>query len=232
MKLSLIKSVLLPLAMLTALLQTSACVSRGVRETVVDAGPQVVAAPLSMAERMTIGIGRFTNESIYGSGLFTDDSGDRIGKQASDMLAGHLLETQRFKVIERPDISKLRSEAALRGENEAQFKQNLLGVDALILGSIVELGRDTTGGIWLLGKEKTQRVRAWVVLRLVDPKTGELFYSQEGSGEATMSASSTLGFGGTASFDSTLEGKAIDAAIVNLMNNVTRTLDSRRSASK
>jgi hypothetical protein len=47
-----------------------------------------------------------------------------------------------------------------------------------------------------------------------------------------MSASSTLGFGGTAGFDSTLEGKAIDAAIVNLMNNVTRTLDSRRSASK
>lgn len=227
-----ITTVTVPLAVLALLLQTGGCVSRGIHETVEDKGPQVVASPLPLADRMTIGIGRFTNESVYGSGLFTDESGDRIGKQASDMLARHLLETQRFKVVERPDINRLKAEAALRGDSDTQFKQKLLGVDALILGSVVELGRETTGGIWLLGKEKTQRVRARVVLRLVDPRTGELFYSQEGSGDATISASSTLGFGGTAGFDSTLEGKAIDAAIVNLMNNVTRTLDARRSAGK
>jgi curli biogenesis system outer membrane secretion channel CsgG len=95
------------------------------------------------------------------------------------------------------------------------------------MGSVVELGRDTTGGVWLLGKEKTQRARARVVLRLVDPKTGQVFYSQEGAGEASLSASSTLGFGGAAGFDSTLEGKAIDAAIVNMINNVVSTLDAR-----
>lgn len=95
-----------------------------------------------------------------------------------------------------------------------------------------DLGRETTGGIWLLGKQKTQRARARVVLRLVDPKTGELFYTQEGSGDATISSSATLGFGGTTGFDSTLEGKAIDAAIVNLMNNVVKTLDARRSSLK
>ena len=63
---------------------------------------------------------------------------------------------------------------------------------------------------------------------MVDPKTGEAFFSQEGSGEATMSASSTLGFGGAAGFDSTLEGKAIDAAIVHMINNIVATLDSRK----
>jgi curli biogenesis system outer membrane secretion channel CsgG len=226
------RSALIHLALLALLVQTAGCVSRAVHETVEDKGPQVVSAPLPVSERMTIGIGRFSNESVYGSGLFTDQSGDRIGKQASDMLARHLLETQHFKVVERPDLGKLRDEASLRGETDARFKQNLLGVDALILGSVVELGRETTGGVWLLGKEKTQRVRARVVLRLVDPKTGELFYTQEGSGDASISASSTLGFGGTAGFDSTLEGKAIDAALVNLMNNITRTLDARRSALK
>lgn len=214
---------------LTAMLLTSACVSRTIREDVEDKGPQVVAAPLPAAERMTIGIGRFTNESVYGSGLFTDESGDRIGKQASDMLARHLLATQRFNVMERPDVGKLRAEASLMGKNEDQFKKSLKGVDALILGSVVELGRETTGGVWLLGKEKTQRARARVVLRLADPKTGELFYTQEGSGDATVSSSATLGFGGTTGFDSTLEGKAIDAAIVNLMNNIVKTLDARRS---
>ncbi len=208
----------------------AACVSRGISEDVVDKGPQVVVAPLAPEERMTIAVSRFTNESVYGSGLFTDASGDRIGKQAADMLSRHLMATQRFNVVERQDIGRLKSEAELMGATEQQFKQNLLGVDALIMGSVVELGRDTTGGVWLLGKEKTQRARARVVLRLVDPKTGQVFYSQEGSGDATMSATSTLGFGGTAGFDSTLEGKAIDAAIVNMINNVVSTLDARRQS--
>jgi curli biogenesis system outer membrane secretion channel CsgG len=204
------------------------CVSRTINEGVKDTGPKVAAAPLPSSERMTIGIARFTNESIYGSGLFTDASGDRIGKQASDLLARHLMATQRFNVVERQDISKLEAEAELMGVSKDKFKQNLAGVDALILGSVVELGRDTTGSTWLLGKEKTQRARARVVLRLVDPKTGQLFYTQEGSGEAELSSNSTLGFGGATGFDSTLEGKAIDAAIVNMINNVVKTLDARR----
>lgn len=209
----------------------SACASpnRTVQEGVKDPGPRVVANPLPAAERMTLGIARFTNESIYGSGLFTDASGDRIGKQAADLLARHLMATQRFHIVERQDMGKLAAEADLMGLSKEQFKQNLTGVDALIMGSVAELGRDTTGNVWLIGKSKTQRARARVVLRLVDPKTGQVFYTQEGSGEADLSSSSTFGFGGATGFDSTLEGKAIDAAIVNMMHSVMTTLDARRN---
>lgn len=203
---------------------SSGCVNRAVNEGVVDKGPQVHVAPLPSHARMNIAIGRFTNESVYGSGLFTNQAGDRIGKQASDLLARHLIATQRFNVMERQDIDKLKNEAELMGKSAEQFKKNIKGVDALIVGSVVELGRDTTGGVWLLGKQKTQRARARVAIRLVNPTTGEVFYSEEGTGEASLSASSTLGFGGTAGFDSTLEGKAIDAAIVNMMNNIISTL--------
>lgn len=209
-------------------LALTGCVSRTVHEGVKDIGPQVAVMPLPAQERMSIGIGRFSNESVYGSGLFTDASGDRIGKQASDLLAKHLIATQRFNVVERQDLGKLQAEAELMGLSKEKFRQNLTGVDALILGSVVELGRDTTGKMWVLGKEKTQRARARVVLRLADPKTGQVFYTQEGSGDAELSSSSTLGFGGTTGFDSTLEGKAIDAAIVNMINNVVKTLDARR----
>lgn len=207
----------------------SSCVNRNVRETAIDMGPKVTVLPLPYKERMKIAIARFTNETVYGSGLFGNKSGDRIGKQASDMLARHLTATQRFNVMERLDIKKLKDEAQLMGKTDQQFKKNIKGVDALIIGSIVELGRDTTGGIWLLGKNKTQRVRARVAIRIVNPSTGEVFYSQEGIGEASLSASSTLGFGGTSGFDSTLEGKAIDAAIVNMMNNIVFTLDDHRN---
>jgi curli biogenesis system outer membrane secretion channel CsgG len=177
---------------------------------------------------MKIAIGRFTNESSYGAGLFTDESGDRLGKQASDLLSNHLVETGRFIVVERPDLGRLKAEAALMGLSEDAFRKNLTGVDALILGSVAELGRETTGSSWLIGRSKEQRARARVVLRLVDPRSGQIFYTQEGSGEATIEASSTLGFGGHAGWDSTLDGKAIDAALVNMMNNVVQTLDARR----
>jgi curli biogenesis system outer membrane secretion channel CsgG len=204
------------------------CVSHTISEGVRDPGPRVSVASVPNVERMTIGIARFNNESVYGSGLFTDASGDRIGKQAADMLAKHLVASQRFNVVERQDISKLEAEADLMGVSKDKFRQNLAGVDALILGSVVELGRDTTGGIWVIGKSKTQRARARVAIRLVDPKSGQVFYSQEGSGEAELSSNSTLGFGGTSGFDSTLEGKAIDAAIVNMINNIVNTLSTRR----
>lgn len=220
-----------PLAVFIAI-TLAGCVSHTINQGVSDPGPQVNVASIPNTERMTIGIARFNNESVYGSGLFTDASGDRIGKQAADLLARHLTATQRFNVVERQDLGKLETEAELMGINKDKFRQNLAGVEALILGSVVELGRDTTGGIWLIGKSKTQRARARVSLRLVDPKSGHVFYSQEGSGEAELSSNSTLGFGGTSGFDSTLEGKAIDAAIVNMINNITQTLSTRHSSSQ
>jgi len=185
-----------------------------------------------MAERITVAIARFSNETHYGSGLFRDEYGDRVGKQASDSLARQLLATQRFIVVERQDMDRLQAEAELMGEDIDQFRNQLKGVDALILGSVVELGRETTGKSWMVGASKTQRARARVVLRMVDPRSGEVFYATDGSGDATLTSKNTLGFGGQAGFDSTLEGKAIEAAIVNMMNNVTATLETHGRSSQ
>jgi curli biogenesis system outer membrane secretion channel CsgG len=202
--------------------------TRRINEGVSDRGPAVIAAPLPVDQRMTVGIARFTNESTFGSGLFTDAEGDRLGKQASDVLANRMMETQHFNVVERQDIGRLQAEAKLMGLSDAEFRQHLQGVDALIMGSVVELGRETTGKTWLFGRTKEQRARARVVLRLVDPRSGAVFYASEGSGDATLETTSTLGFGGVSAWDSTLDGKAIDAAIVNMMNNVVRSLDGHR----
>lgn len=217
-------------ASLAGLCLTNCAPKRAIHEGVQDRGPAVQAEPLPEGERMTLAIGRFTNETNYGAGLFTDKQGDRLGKQAADLLANRLVETQRFRVVERQDLGRLENEAKLQGVDSDNFRKGLTGVDALILGSVAELGRETTGSSWLVGRSKQQRSRARVVLRLVDPRTGDIFYTQEGTGEATIEASSTLGFGGSAGWDSTLDGKAIDAAIVNMMNNVVRTLDGRRGA--
>ncbi len=220
------KSYVLILILALAVVNGNCAPKRAIQANVADKGPAVTVNPLPVAERITVAIARFSNETHYGSGLFRDEYGDRIGKQASDSLAMQLLSTQRFIVVERQDLGHLKAEAELRGIEKEQFRKQLKGVDALIIGSVVELGRDTTGKSWMVGASKTQRARARVVLRMVDPYTGETFYSTEGTGEASLKSTSTLGFGGQTGFDSTLEGKAIDAAIVNMMNNVTATLNT------
>ena len=88
------------LVLLIVLSNLTACVNREIHDSVQDSGPQVVFAPIPAANRITVAVSRFTNESIYGSGLFTDQNGDRIGKQAADLLSRQLLASQHFNVVE------------------------------------------------------------------------------------------------------------------------------------
>lgn len=57
--------------------------------------------PVVKQYKRKIAIARFSNESNYGRSLMTDQDYDRIGKQASDMLAAKLIMSNKFIVPER-----------------------------------------------------------------------------------------------------------------------------------
>ena len=175
-----------------------------------------------------VAIARFTNETKYGSGLFTDANYDRIGKQASDMLASDLTKSGKFVVLERADLSKLKAESELMGMSAEEFNKNLVGVDALILGSVIEFGRKDTGEVFLFQRTRKQTAHARVNIRLVDPRTGHVFFSENGGGEATAEVQTTLGLGDRADFDSTLNDKAMSAAIANLLDKVLNKLTDQQ----
>jgi hypothetical protein len=59
---------------------------------------------------------------------------------------------------------------------------------------------------------------------LVDVKTSQIIYSEEGEGEATSEAETVLGVGNTAEYDATLNDKVISAAISKLVDNVVEHL--------
>ncbi len=174
-----------------------------------------------------VAIARFTNETKYGSGLFTDANYDRIGKQAADMLASELTKSGKFIVLERTDLSKLKAESELMGMAADEFKKNLVGVDALILGSVVEFGRKDTGEVLLFQRSRKQIAHARVNVRLVDPTTGHVFFSENGGGTASAETQTTLGLGDRADFDSTLNDKALSAAVANLLDKVMNTLSDK-----
>ena len=121
----------------------------------------------------------------------------------------------------RPDIKE---ESALNKE-----VQNIKGARYVITGDVTEFGRKTTGDhqlFGILGKGKTQPAYAKVNLNVVDVKNSEVIYSTQGAGEYELSNREVLGFGGSAGYDSTLNGKVLSLAIIEAVNNLTRGLES------
>ena len=137
------------------------------------------------------------------------------------MLANRLVSSRKFLVFERPDLSKVKREQGILK------KSNLIGVDALILGAVTEFGRSTTGKAGFLSATKKQTARAKVEVRMVDVRTGHVFFSASGSGEASTESGEVAGFGSRADYDATLNDKAIGAAISDLLNSLISKLDER-----
>lgn len=168
-----------------------------------------------------VAIGRFTNETHYGKTFLRDSDLDPLGKKASDILMSQLIETDDFIVLERPDLSKIKR------EQEIAKKSNIVGANALILGSITEFARSTSGKKGFLSSTKIQKARAKVELRLVDVETGHAFFSVSGSGESLTESGSIAGFGSMAKYDATLNDKAITAAISAVTNELIQKLEEK-----
>jgi curli biogenesis system outer membrane secretion channel CsgG len=180
-----------------------------------------VQQPVVKRFKRKVAIGRFTNESNYGRALMTDQDYDRIGKQASDMLASKMVKSGKFIVFERPDLNKIKREQALAGD------ATLIGVDSLIIGSVTEFGRSIGGKTGFLSSTKVQTARAKVEIRLVDVKTSQIFFSASGTGEASTESGEIAGFGSRADYDATLNDRAISAAISDVIDRLVATLDER-----
>lgn len=173
------------------------------------------------AIKRKIAIGRFSNETRYGRTFVTDASLDPLGKQASDILASRLVASKQFLVFERPDIAKISAEQA-RGKDSG-----LVGVDTLIMGSVTEFGRSTTGSSGFLSSTKVQNAHAKIELRLVDVKTGHIFFSSSGTGNASTESGEIAGYGSRSDYDGSLNDRAISAAISDVIGRMMATLKER-----
>jgi curli biogenesis system outer membrane secretion channel CsgG len=178
--------------------------------------------PIAPSLKRKIAIGRFSNSTNYGRALLMDGQTDPLAEQASDMLMTRLIDTGQFLVFERADLDVVKNEAAITG-NTAQ----LVGVDALIVGSVTQFGRETEGQVGFLSSTKRQSASATVEIRLVDARTGLAFFSTSGSGTASVEAGEVAGFGSRAAYDSTLNDRAIAAAISDVTTNIVQKLQER-----
>ena len=175
--------------------------------------------------KSTLVVGQFDNRSSYMRGLFSDGV-DRLGGQAKTILIGSLQETGRFKVVDRDNLEEIAREAKLKGQ-----EQILKGADFVVTGDVVEFGRKEVGDVELfgiLGSGKKQIAYSKVTLNVVDVLTSEVAYSVSGAGEYALSNREVIGFGGSAGYDSTLNGKVLDLAIREAINRLVEGLEQQK----
>lgn len=187
--------------------------------------PKVAAAsgPAFQGVKAPIAVGKFDNRSTFMRGIFSDGV-DRLGSQSKTILVSHLQQSNRFGVLDRDNLEESKQEAQLKGSGQA-----LKGADFLVTGAVSEFGRKEVGDkalFGLLGRGKTQMAYAKVTLNIVNPTTSEVVYSVQGAGEYSLSEREVLGFGSTASYDATLNGKVLDLAIREAVNNLVAGVDS------
>jgi curli biogenesis system outer membrane secretion channel CsgG len=186
--------------------------------------PQVnTAKTVFSGPKSTLVVGKFDNRSNFMRGLFSDGV-DRLGGQSKTILVTHLQQSNRFRVVERSNLEEIKQEAALLGQ-----AQKLKGAEFVVTGDVTEFGRKEAGDqqfFGVLGRGKTQTAYAKVSLNVVDTLTSEVVYSVQGAGEYALSNREVIGFGGTAGYDATLNGKVLDLAIREAVNRLTDGIDS------
>jgi len=184
----------------------------------VDSAGQTYSGP-----RTPISVGKFDNRSSFLRGVFSDNV-DRLGGQAQTILLTHLQQSRRFNVLDRTNMKEISQEAAIQNKT-----QTLKGADYVVTGDVTEFGRKDVGDrqlFGILGRGKTQVAYAKVNLNIVNTLTSEVVFSSQGAGEYSLSEREVIGFGSTAGYDSTLNGKVLDLAIRDAVNNLVSGMDS------
>ena len=159
-----------------------------------------------------------------------------IGKGIADLLVDRLVRDGTYSVIERKAIQKLLAEQNFSNSDRADSTSaakigKMLGVDAIIIGSITQFGRDDKnigagGGVmkgvgakYGLGNVgvKSSKAVVGISARTVLVETGEILSVASGKGESQRSGTTLMGAG---SGSRTAAGGGVDMASTNFSNSI------------
>jgi curli biogenesis system outer membrane secretion channel CsgG len=166
-----------------------------------------------------------------------------VGKGISDLLVTYLVKDGTYSVIERKALDKILKEQNFSNSDRANANSaaqigKILGVDAIIVGSITQFGNDNKntkvggggggwGGFGLGGfSHKKSKAVVGIDARIVNIDTAEIMGVAEGKGESSRESTSMLGGGsswhgfgagavdfGSSDFQSTILGEAVKSAV-------------------
>jgi curli biogenesis system outer membrane secretion channel CsgG len=206
------------------------------------------AQPQGRKKRVAIFDFDYATVQTYSSAAF--GSNIDVGKGIADLLVRHLVQDGTYSVIERKAMDKILAEQNFSNSDRANATSaaklgKLLGVDAIIVGSVTQFGNETKntniggqGGNWGgfgVGGFGHKKSKAIVVVdaRLVDIDTAEILGVADGKGESQRESTSLLGGGGnwhgfgagnvdfgSSDFQQTILGEAVNAAVTQMSTGI------------
>jgi curli biogenesis system outer membrane secretion channel CsgG len=208
----------------------------------------LLSIPLSAQQKKRVAVLNFDYSTVqsYVTSIFGGNND--VGKGVADLLVEKMVNGNVYSVVERKAIDKILAEQNFSNSdrtdpNTAAKVGRILGVDAIIVGSITQFGRDdrqtnlgggALGGLtskYGIGGVGKKNSKAVVVLsaRLVSTDTAEILAVATGKGESARSGTALLGAGGSSSgaaggaydmkssnFANTILGEAVTMAVDGL----------------
>ena len=207
------------------------------------------ACGLEAQQKKRVAVMNFEYGTVQSSvqALFGTDQD--IGKGIADMLVDRLVNDGVYSVIERNQLAKILAEQNFSNSDRADPSTaakigRVLGLDAIVIGSITQFGRDdkntnigggalgnVTGRFGVGGVHKSQATAVvQVTARMIDTSTAEILASCPGMGQSSRSGTGLLGAGGSvygpeaggginmtsSNFGNTILGEATNKAVTQV----------------
>jgi len=171
----------------------------------------------AQAQKKRVAVMNFDYATVQSGVQALFGSNQDIGKGIADLLVDKLVQDGVYSVIERKELDKILAEQNFSNSDRADPSSaakiaRVLGVDAIIIGSITQFGRDdkktdvgggalggVTGRFGIGGVRKSEsKAVVQVTGRMIDTSTAEILASASGKGESQRSGTGLLGAGGSA----------------------------------
>lgn len=181
-----------------------------------------------------------------------------VGKGISDLLVQQLVTDGKYSLIERNAIDKILNEQNFANSDRVDSSTaakigKILGVDAVIMGSITQFGRDdqnkTYGGGAVGGltskfgiggvQKREAKAVVGITARMVDTTTAEILAAVTGTGESSRKGTSLVGAGGgggnaagggydmtSKNFGETILGEAVHQAVTQTATQLDAKADA------
>jgi curli biogenesis system outer membrane secretion channel CsgG len=195
-----------------------------------------VLAVAGAQQKRRVAVLNFDYATVHDSVSAIFGSNQDVGKGIADLLVDKLVEGAVVSVIERNAISKIMAEQNFANSDRADASTaaqigRVLGVDAIIIGSITQFGRDdkktdvgggalggVTGRFGIGGVRRSQSSAVVQITgRMVNATTAEIMASVTGKGESTRSGTGLIGAGGSAAG---MAGGALDMRSSNFAQTI------------
>lgn len=196
----------------------------------------VLACSLAHAQKKRVAVMNFDYATVQSGVQAIFGTNQDIGKGIADLLVDKLVTDGTYSVIERKALDKILAEQNFSNSDRADATTaariaKVLGVDAIVIGSITQFGRDdkqTNVGGEAVGRQlgrfglggvsrKEAKAVVAVTARLIDTSTAEILASVTGRGESNRSGTGLIGAGGSGT---AAAGGVVDMRSTNFANSI------------